>query len=140
VIDEYFTVLDTRLKLGQGLADKTYDTLRLDPDGNLLRENYVVLFSPTLDEGEVERYMKEPDADDAIPFEVEVRVVGTAVPNVRKMLSVAVGQFRGFRVGIEGRSPVMLRCVGVTQVRPDTAVKPFLYWASTSFAWTSRKG
>jgi hypothetical protein len=138
MIDDYFAQLDTRLKLGTGLADKTYDTLRLDAEGGLIQANYVVLFSPTMDEFEAERFAQEVDSTAAIPFEVELRVIGTKVSTARKMLSAATDQFIGYSVQIEGRQASRLRPLGTTQVQPDTSVKPFLYWASARFAWISR--
>lgn len=138
MIDDYFTQLDTRLKLGTGLADKTFDTLRLDAEGGLIQANYVVLFSPTMDEFSEARFTAEIDANAAIPFEVELRVIGTKVSTARKMLSAATDQFIGYSVQIEGRAPSRLRPLGTTQVQPDTSVKPFLYWASARFGWISR--
>lgn len=139
MIDDYFEVLFAQLKGSAKLADKTHDSLRLDPDGGLIQDNYVVLFTPTMGDLSGLSVTKEPDLSADIPFEVEVRVVGTSVATARKMLSVATGRFIGFRVTADGRQPVMLRCTGTTPVRPDTDVKPFLYWASAFFSWTSRK-
>lgn len=138
MIDDYFTQLDTRLKAGTGLADKTFDTLRLDAEGGLIQANYVVLFSPTMDEFEAERFAQEVDSTAAIPFEVELRVIGTKASTARKMLSAATDQFIGYSVQVEGRQLARLRPLGTTQVQPDVSVKPFLYWASARFAWISR--
>jgi hypothetical protein len=138
MIDDYFTQLENRLKLGTGLADKTFDTLRLDAEGGLIHANYVVLFTPTMDEFDEVRFTAEVDANAAIPFEVELRVIGTKASTARKLLSAATDQFIGYSVQIEGRQLARLRPLGTTQVQPDVSVKPFLYWASARFAWISR--
>jgi hypothetical protein len=138
VIDEYYTALKTQIELGQGLAGRVYDTVRLDANGALIRDNYVVLYSPVPLDVPQDRFTMTPTFVGTVEFESDVRVVGTTAATVRQMMSRVSTQMIGHGLTITGRQPARVTLGSSGRVLPDTSVKPFLYYADMSFEWTSR--
>ena len=137
MIDEYYAALKVQIEAGQGLAGRVYDTVRLDANGTLIRDNYVVLYSPVPLAVPQDRATLPPSFAGVVEFESDIRVVGTTAATVRQMMPrvlAVVGQ----GITIAGRQAARLRLGDVGKVRPDESVKPFLYYADMSVEWTSR--
>jgi hypothetical protein len=138
VIDEYYTALKTQIELGQGLAGRVYDTVRLDSSGVLIRDNYVILYAPVPLEVPQDRVTLVPSFAGPVVFESDVRVVGTTAATVRVMMGRVTTQLIGHGLTIVGRQPARVSLGSAGRVLPDTSVKPFLYYADLSVEWTAR--
>lgn len=138
MIDEYFTALKARIEAGTGLAGKVYDTVRLDATGALIRDNYVVLFSPVPVATPQERHAHVQTFADTVEFDIDFRVVGISPQAVRLTLSRVFTQLVGHQVAITGRQPAKVTVSGGSRIREDQSVKPFLYFADASAEWVSR--
>lgn len=138
MIDEYFTDLENRIASGEGMSGRVFDTVRLDGNGALIRENYVILFSPVALDIPQSRFTKVQTFEDDVEFEADLRVVGTTPATVRRMLSVVMRQLVGHLASAPGRQPAKVTLGSQDKVREDQSVKPFLYFANASVEWTSR--
>lgn len=139
MIVAHYAALEARIEAGTGLSDKVFDTVRLDADGGLAYENYVILYSPTQQEIVQSRFAMIADYAGDVPFDCDIRIVGTAASTVRLMLDRVLTQVTGHQLVVSGRQDAKLRVTEVTNVVPDVSVKPFLYTASVSLEWHSRK-
>lgn len=138
MIDDYFTALKDRIEAGSGMAGSVYDTVRADADGGLVRDTYVVLYSPTVVGMPQEHFTKVQTFADTVEFDCDARVVGTSPAAVRKKLGVVLKQLGGFEVAVSGRLPGKVTVDGGSRVREDQSVKPFLYYADITAEWVSR--
>lgn len=138
MIDEYFDALKARIEAGQGLAGRVYGTVRHSPDGSLIRDNYVVLYTPAALDVPQERFTQVQTFDDTVEFDVSVKVVAVDEATARRMLSRVVRQLTGHMLEAEGRQPSKVVLGPQRTVKEDPSVKPFLYVGEASFEWTSR--
>lgn len=138
MIDEYFTALEERIEAGQGLANRVFDTVRLSADGGLIRDNYVILYSPVPLDVPQDRVSLVPTFAGTVEFESDIRVVGVDAKTVRIMLGRVKTQLLGPGLTVAGRQPAVVRLGSSSRTVPDTSVKPFLYYADMSVEWTSR--
>ena len=138
MIDEYFTDLESRIEAGTGLAGKVYDTVRLDATGGVIRDNYVILYSPVALDIPQTRFTEIPTFASDVEFESDLKVVGISGQAVRQMLARVMTQLIGYKTTITGRQPARISLGSQGRVREDTSVKPFLYFAEASIEWTSR--
>ena len=138
MIDEYFTALKAQIQLGTGLANRVYDTVRLDAAGGLIRDNYVILYSPVPLDVPQERFTYSQTFADTVEFEADIRVVGIDAATVRIMLGRVKTQLIGHKLAITGRQPAKVTLGSSGRTVPDTSVKPFLYYGDMSVEWTSR--
>lgn len=138
MIDEYYAALKSQIEGTAMLANRVYDTVRFDANGGLVRDNYVVLYSPTPLDVPQERLTQAATFDDTVEFEVDVRVVGVNAASARVFMGKLSQQLIGHMLTITGRQPARVTLGSAGRVLPDTSVKPFLYYADMSFEWTSR--
>ena len=136
MIDEYFTALETQVTSDAGL--RVYDTVRLDAAGGLIRDNYVILYSPVPLGVPQERFTVVQTFADTVEFEADLRVVGMDAKTARRMFGRVKSQLIGHMLTITGRQPAKVMLGSSGRTLPDTSVKPFLYYADMSVEWTSR--
>lgn len=138
MIDEYFQALKARMELSPVMVGKVFDTLRMNPDGGLIRDNYVLLFSPLPVNVPQTRLAQVQTFADDVEFEVDLRVIAVNPAGVRLWASKVMQQLVGHQVAITGRQPAKLTVSGGSRVREDQSVKPFLYFSDLSLEWVSR--
>lgn len=138
MIDDYFTALKTQIEGGTGLSGRGFDTVRLDGDGNLIRDNYFILYSPSPVGVPQERFTEVQTYDGAVEFDCDVRVVGVNPGAVRLMLDRVMGRVVGHMLTITGRQPAKVTASLNGRLREDQSVKPFLYYQDITVEWVSR--
>lgn len=137
MIDEYFTALKSRIEAHPGLSGRVYGTFRSDASG-LVRDNYVILYSPVPLDVPQERFTEIQTFDGAVEFDARFKVVAVDEANARRLQAAVLTQLVGFMLTIDGRQPAKVTLGPVREVTPDTSVKPFLFYADASVEWTSR--
>lgn len=138
MIDDYYAALKTRVEAEPGFTGRVYDTVRLDANGALIRDNYVIQYSPVPVDVPEYRYTGLESFAGAVEFDNDFRVVGLNAATVRQMTGRLVEHLVGHKLAITGRAPAAIRLGEVGKTVPDTSVKPFLYYADVSIEWTSR--
>lgn len=137
MIDEYFTALKAHIEAGSGLGGRVYDTVRTGAEG-LIRDNYVILYSPNPVNMPQERFTGVQTFADTVEFDCDLRVVGVSPQAVRLTLGRVHAQLAGHLLTVTGRQPAKVTTEGGGRIREDQSVKNFLYYADLTAEWVSR--
>ncbi len=130
---DHFDAMKSRLQEHPSLANKVYDTARLDTHGAFIRDNYVILFGGSPAELGGDRLHRSQVLDDNAVFDYTVRAVGTTADVVRDLLRAVALQFVAWTPTIVGRSCRPVRYSGGSEVRMENSVKPPLMYADEEY-------
>jgi hypothetical protein len=123
----HYAAVKARLQADAALTDKVFDSARIDADGNLVRDQYLILFgSPgSRDTG---RLTAAQSATADASFDYTIRAVSVSVDGCFMLLEKVYAQLAGFVPTIAGRycNPISLDGSGF-EVEPDMSVSPPLY-------------
>lgn len=136
-MDEHYTALRTLAAVGL-LEDRVFDTVRVDPDGGLIRDQYLILYRSTPEEIASERFMKAATFDDALTFEWDFRAVGVTAGAAGDVAVTFLRNVIGGRLVVAGRACTPIAGGASGRVLPDTSVRPHLFTVTGSVTTISR--
>lgn len=117
---------------------KVFDTARLDPDGEFVRDNYLILFAGSPVETGGDRQVYAQVVDDNAVFDYTVRVVATSASVALDMLDAVHIELLGWTPTIPGRRCQRLHYPRQNpRVQTENSVKPPLFWVDTEWVLRS---
>lgn len=135
-----FAAFKAQVQASPLLTQKVFDVVRIDGDGKLIRDTYVVLFGgppDDLDDGRLS-LPQLPDADATYVY--TARVVSTTPGGVRSTINLVLGQIVGQVLVVDGRRIDPMRLTFSTDIIADTSVLPPLFYSDLEFTVVSRRG
>lgn len=129
----HYEAVKERLEGDAALADKVFDTSRINADGELIRANYLILYGGSPAELGGDRLFKQQVQGDNGVFDFTVRGVGVTATSARTMLAAASAQLVNWIPEIAGRNCRPMKFTGGGDIRTDTSVKPPLYYADDEY-------
>lgn len=138
MISEHFDAIKARLEAGTGLSGKVHDTARINADGGLVRDQYVILYRSAPETIATDRFNHVAGVGHVLTFLVDVRAVGTSPSNCGAVLDRVLTQLTGHSLTVSGRSCTPMTLESSGRVAIDQSVKDFLYYADVSFELISR--
>lgn len=138
MISEHFDAVEARLEADTDLAGRVHDTVRLDANGGLIRDQYVILYRSVPESIVSGRFNMIPEADSDVTFMVDVRAVGTSPKKCGAVMDRILTQLVGHRLVVAGRSCAPLVLDSSSRIVADQLVKQFMYYADVGFELTSR--
>ena len=121
------------------LAGKLHDTVRFTTGGELVRDNYVVLFPDGPDSLGDNRYTAPQLVDSKSKWRYDVRIVATTADGLMKLADAALSII-GQTPVVEGRQPSRVRLVpGVEEGQAKFDKTARLHFLDLSFEFDSRR-
>lgn len=124
--------VEARIREGAGMADRVFDTARIDAKGGLIRDNYTVVGVSLagLDEG---RLSAAHRADSPGEYFIDVRGVGTTSDAARLMLDRAKTQLLSARLSAPKLRFQQVAFERETKIETDMSVTPPLFYADAEY-------
>jgi hypothetical protein len=116
------------------------DTVRVDNENNIVRENYAVLNGGNADELDDERLSKEPDPNSDAVYVYRVASVAVTADGARRIAERTSNALVGFKPQIPGRNCRAIRRTLSDPVIPDYNVRPPMFYAVDEYTLTSLRG
>lgn len=138
MITPHFNAIKARIEAESTLAGDVHDTVRIDAEGGLIRDNYVILYRSPPESIGSGRFNAVADSSSELTFIFDVRAVGTSAAMCGAVLDKVMAQLVGFRLVVAGRSCTPIRLESSGRVTADQSVKPFLFYADAGFEFVSR--
>lgn len=137
MIADHYDAVQARLE-GR-FPGKVFDTVRLNPDGEYVRDNYLILFGGAPVETGGDRQARTQVLNDNAVFDYTVRVVATSVHNILGMLDAVTTQLFEWTPDIPGRVCKRLHYPPrqKPEVQVENSVKPPLFYVDTEWVLRS---
>lgn len=137
MIAEHLDAVTARLEMHVGLAGRVFEVVRQNPDGEFVRDNYLVVTAGMPVTGGDRQARSQVHRDNAI-FVFKVRAVGVTSDVVLRMLDAVSQQWLGWVPSVVGRECSSMRYPdqNVT-VEADTSVRPPLFFADVEYTLRS---
>jgi hypothetical protein len=130
---DHYDAVQALLELDDALLGRVVDTVKLDAEGRLVRENYAVLYGGSPAELGGDRLRKSQVVDDNAVFDFVVRSVGVDAAAARATSQHVIDQLAGSTLTIAGRYCRPIKHTGGDRARPENSVKPPLFYIDDEF-------
>lgn len=135
---KHFAAFKARLAAALPAAVSVEDTAKVDGAGGLVRAQYVILFGGGPDELDDGRLAAPQSPDSDAEYLYTVRCVGVTADGAR-MVAQKVIAIVGQVITVEGRACSPLELDDSSNVEPDNAVKPPLWYLDLDFLLKSSR-
>ena len=137
MVDYYTPVLD-RLTANAALSGKVFDSVRVTPAGEAIRENYAVIMSVLPVSLDDERFTARQALESSGDVAVDIRVAATSASGLRWWVDAVTTQLVGAVLTVSGRVCEPIRWdLPATPGRYDPT--PRLHWQDIEFLFMSRR-
>lgn len=131
--EAHFQAVIARLEEDDALDGKVHDAARVDANGELVREVYVVVFGGSPAELGRDRLYKQQVLEDDAVFDFTIRSVAPTPAGCRAVATHVAAQLVDFAPTVEGRRCRPIRFTGGDDVRPDISIKPPIYFLDEEY-------
>ena len=136
-----YTALKSQIETAVGLAGKVYDSARLTPEDELIRDLYLILFPTAPFDPTSGRYLAVADwVNVTATFEYDIRFCATTAAGVLALMDRAAGVVQGKTLTVAGRVCAPMSFAASSRVVPDRSVKPPLFYGDATVEFISRPG
>lgn len=139
MIAAHYSAMKACIESRPALAGKVFAAARLNPQGGLVRETYVILF-PTAPDLDDDRFTAVQAEGSTATFEFDVKAVAPTADGVMHVMDHLTAALVGASLDVAGRrcDPVVL--TSSDPVAPDDDSSPPMFYADLEFTVVSRRG
>ncbi|MEO5920612.1 MAG: hypothetical protein ABIQ01_05655 [Pseudolysinimonas sp.] len=137
--EKHFAAVRTLLVAGPNLANRVFDTARVDAQGQLIRDTYAVLFGGTPDDRDDDRNTAPQQVDSTAEYVYTTRSVSITADGARKVADQVAAALIGKVATVTGRRCDPLRQTLGGDAEPDRSVTPPLYYIDDEYTLVSRR-